>query len=223
MSVGQDLRDPRLFWTRIVALVLLVGIVTVIRLGSVYQEQLVVYGATACVGTTFFVLGIRALYMKARVRSKLEANSIYALASRPLATPVGLVLIVGGGLLLALGRFSVSGVRQDWSAIGGIVLFVAWYLVWKGSYTIGLDASTLHYLSLAGGYRAVPLDHISSARLVVGLHPTRPTQRIEITSKENPARPIVINRAVFRKKDIDSVLAWLKPKLHSVTGRKAPL
>jgi hypothetical protein len=214
VSVRQAQTDPRLLWTRILALALLIGTVAVIRLGTLHQQALLVYGATACVGTMFFVLGIRALYIRSRVRQRLGANSVYALAARPFATPVGLLLTVGGGLLVMFGRFSLSGVHQDWSALGGIVLFLAWYLIWRGSYAIALDGLMLHYVSLVGGYRTVTLNGIASARLVVGLHPSRPTRRIEMVPNDNLARPIVINRAVFRKKDIDLVLAWLKPKLH---------
>jgi hypothetical protein len=70
----------------------------------------------------------------------------------------------------------------------------------------------LHYSSLFGGYRRVRFEDIGSARIIVGLHPTRPTVRLEIYPVDDRA-PVVINRKVFKRTDIDSIVTWLGPKL----------
>jgi hypothetical protein len=103
-------------------------------------------------------------------------------------------------------------VRQDWSALGGIGIFIAWYFIWRGAYAISLNG-VLQYSSLFGGYRQVRWEEISSARLIAGIHPTRPTMRLEIYPVTDE-KPIVINRTIFKPSDVQSVVKWLGPKVH---------
>jgi hypothetical protein len=206
-------RDRKLLWTRILSLVLLVVTVGVIRLGTEHQEDLLAYGGTACVGSLFFVLGVRSLYIGSCLKRLPGTSHLYASATPPTTAWAGVLLMPVGALLLIFGRFNMSGVRQDWSALGGIILFVGWGLIWWGTYTIAINDSGLHYVSLFSGCRHVRLDEITSAKVIASLHPTRPTQRIEIYPSEPTKSPIVINRAVFKKNVIDAVLAWLRPKL----------
>ena len=46
-----------------------------------------------------------------------------------------------GVLILRLAVFTIAGTRQDWSALGGILMFIAWYLIWRGGYAICLDGA----------------------------------------------------------------------------------
>jgi hypothetical protein len=202
--------------SRFIGLLLLVAIVVVARSGTAREQTISVDLGVACVWFVFFFLGVKALLVRKQVRGQIHDPRLFALAARPQEEWLGLVLAIVGVLILAFGGFTIAGTRQDWSALGGILMFIAWYLIWRGGYAICLDGA-LHYSSLFGGYRQVRFEDIGSARLIVGVHPTRPTVRLEIypASEENP---IVINRAIFKRADIESVLKWLGAKLRGGAG-----
>jgi hypothetical protein len=181
------------------------------RLTSAQRQTLLVYVAVSCGWVVFFSLGVKALTVRKRLKDDMHNPRLLALATRPQAVWLGLVLTVLGALVLVFGAFTISGTRQDWSALGGIAVFISWYFIWRGAYAISLNG-TLHYSSLFGGYRQVRFEDIGPARIIVGLHPTRPTVRLEIYPV-NDEEPVVINRKVFRRTDMESLVRWLGPKL----------
>jgi len=201
--------------SRFAAWLLLIGIVVIARFATTRQQTEIVYAAVACVWLIIFFLGMKALLIRKQVRGQIHNPRLFALAARPQEEWLGLVLAIVGVLILAFGGFTIAGTRQDWSALGGILMFIAWYLIWRGAYAIWMN-DALHYISLFGGYRQVGLEDIGSARVIVGLHPSRPTMRLEVYPV-NDEDPIVINRAVFKRHDMDSVLKWINTKLREGT------
>jgi len=170
------------------------------RFASKQQQTEIVYVAMGCTWAVFFTLGVRALV----ARKKLSSHDwrLFGLAARKNEEWLGLGLAIVGVPVLVFGTFTMSGVQQDWSALGGILMFIAWYLIWRGAYMICLDNETLHYTSLFGGYRQVKIEEISASRSIVAIHPTRPTVRLEIY-QPNQQGPIVINRAIFKPRLIE--------------------
>jgi hypothetical protein len=201
---------------RILGVLVLIAVLLMGRFATRQQQTLIIYAVVTCVWLMFFYLGVQALQMRKQVRDQIHNPRLFALAARAQEEWLGLVLACVGALILIFGAFTISGVRQDWSAFGGILVFIAWYLIWRGAYAICLNG-TLHYNSLFGGYREVGLEGIRSARLVVGFHPTRPTVRIEIYPAGGEG-PIVINRAIFKRPDMESVVKWLGPKIQAEAG-----
>jgi hypothetical protein len=197
---------------RVFGVVLLVASVLVLRVANGRQQAVFIYAVLACVWMIFFLLGVKALQVRKQLRVQLRNPRLLALATRPQAEWLGLVLALLGALVLAFGAFTISGTRQDWSALGGIAVFISWYFIWRGAYAMSLNGA-LHYSSLFGGYRQVRFEDIGSARIIVGLHPTRPTVRLEIYPVVDEEPVVVINRKVFKRTDIDSVVTWLGPKL----------
>lgn len=207
----------RLPWTgpqlpiRVVGVLLLIAVVLVGRFGNNRQHAVFVLGVVACVWMLFVFLGVKALLVRKKMSGHMKNPRLFALATRPQAEWLGLLLAVVGALVLAFGAFTISGTRQDWSALGGIGVFISWYFIWRGAYAMSLNGA-LHYGSLFGGYRQVRFEDIGSARLIVGLHPTRPTVRLEIYPVDDE-KPVVINRAVFKPSDMEVVIKWLDSKL----------
>jgi hypothetical protein len=196
---------------KVFGVLLLIAIVIVGRVASNRQQTVFVYVVLACVWMIFVFLGVKSLLVRKEMSGQMHNPRLLALATRPQAVWLGLVLTVLGALVLVFGAFTISGTRQDWSALGGIAVFISWYFIWRGAYAISLNG-TLHYSSLFGGYRQVRFEDIGSARIIVGLHPTRPTVRLEIYPV-NDEEPVVINRKVFRRTDMESLVRWLGPKL----------
>jgi hypothetical protein len=164
---------------KVFGVLLLIAIVIVGRVASNRQQTVFVYVVLACVWMIFVFLGVKSLLVRKEMSGQMHNPRLLALATRPQAVWLGLVLTVLGALVLVFGAFTISGTRQDWSALGGIAVFISWYFIWRGAYAISLNG-TLHYSSLFGGYRQVRFEDIGSARIIVGLHPTRPTVRLEI-------------------------------------------
>jgi hypothetical protein len=208
----------RLAWTgrwqapiRAFGVLLLIAVVLVGRFANHRQQTVFVCAVVACVWMIFVFLGVKALLVRKEMSGRMKNPRLFALAARPQAEWLGLLLAVVSALILAFGSFTISGTRQDWSALGGIGIFISWYFIWRGAYAMSLNGA-LHYSSLFGGYRRVRFEDIGSARIIVGLHPTRPTVRLEIYPVDDRA-PVVINRKVFKRTDIDSIVTWLGPKL----------
>lgn len=201
---------------RQIAVLLLIAIVLIARFASSHQQTVFVDVVLASVWMIFVFLGLKALLARKEMSRQMKNARLFALAAGRGAEWLGFTFAVVGALVLIFGGFTISGVRQDWSALGGILIFIAWYFIWRGAYAIGLNGA-LHYNSLFGGYRQIRCEGVSSARLIVGVHPTRPSVRLEIypVSEEEP---IVINRAVFRRPDMESVVKWLGPKLRAGAG-----
>lgn len=196
---------------KVFGVLLLIAVVLVGWVASNRQQTVFVYVAFACVWMIFVFLGVKALLVRKEMSGQMKNLRLLALATQPQAGWVGLVLAVLGALVLVFGALTISSTRQDWSALGGIGIFISWYFIWRGAYAISLNGA-LHYSSLFGGYRQVRFEDIGSARIIVGLHPTRPTVRLEIYPVDDE-EPVVINRKVFQRTDMDSVVRWLGPKL----------
>ena len=217
MSVKVTWISRSMAVTRILSLVLLIAIAVVARYGTAQQQTIAVYGGVACVWVVFSYLGVRALLARKQVKVQIvHDRQMFALAARPQEEWLGLALACVGALILIFGSFTISDVQEDWSALGGVLIFISWYLIWRGAYAISVNGS-LHYISLFSGYRRARLEDIQSAKFIVALHPTRPTMRFEIY----PVRgedPIVINRKIFRPKDIEPVVKWLGAKIKAGAG-----
>jgi len=211
--MNSTVRFRRLFSSKAFSAAVFLGLLCAFRFCTKPQLELLFYVAFSCAGLFFFILGANALYVRAQINRKLLRPSLYSLASRRQEEWLGLMLMPIGFLVLAFGRVNLPALRQDWTALGGILVFFTEYLIWRGAYAIWIDGSMLHYTSLGGGYRHVCLDEIISAKSIVGFHPQRPTQRLEIYTKLDKDWPIVINRAIFNRKSIDELIIWLGPKL----------
>lgn len=104
---------------------------------------------------------------------------LFALADGPGAEWPGFAFALLGARVLIFRGFTISGIRQDWSALGGILIFISWYFIWRGAYVIAVNGP-LHYNSLLGGCRQIRFEDVGSAKLIVGFHPIRPSVRFEI-------------------------------------------
>lgn len=202
----------KLIAVRVSAFAVLSLSVLVFRFGSHNLQETLPYASVTFAAVLFAFLGLYAL--RARTVSH-HALSFYALAAGRFEELIGLALTPIGALVIWFGILDHNSTAQDWSPLGGVVLFVAGYFVWRGAYAVWIvDNSQLHYVSLFGGHRTVCLDEIHRIRNIVAIHPTRPTQRIEIYPVQEQDNPIVMNRAIFKKADIQHVLMWLGDKTH---------
>lgn len=193
---------------RLLAILVLLAILAVSGLGTSHDMSILVMAMVSCAWIVLFVRGVQALRWTDRVRHHAHAPQLSARAAPPSHQWVGLALAVVGALILASGRVTIGGIRQDWSALGGVMIFGSWYFIWRGAFAISMDGS-LQYVSLFGGYRRIRLEEIdSSRRFAAGASPTLPTRRIEVYPADG-GTPIVINFGIFEKRDVDAVVRWL--------------